>query len=88
MRKRKGFDPEHSNTFAKALTKINVPEDYLRNPDQIDSIHWYHRFQDFQVPEPSFVSQTVEAPTEVPRKTPKSPTTSALVYGKWLKGPR
>ena len=33
MRKRKGFNPEHSNTFAKTLTKINVPEDYLRNPD-------------------------------------------------------
>ena len=31
MRKRKGFNPEHSNTFAKALTKINVPEDYVRN---------------------------------------------------------
>ena len=38
MRKRKGFNPEHSNTFAKALAKINVPEDYLRNPDRIDSI--------------------------------------------------
>ena len=36
MRKRKGFNPEHSNTFAKALTKINIPEDYLRNP--IESI--------------------------------------------------
>ena len=88
MRKRKGFNPEHSNTFAKALTKINVPEDYLRNPDRIDSICWYHRLQDSQAPGPSFVSQTVGAPTEVPRKTPKSPTTSALVYGKWLKAPR
>ena len=86
MRKRKG--PEHSNTFAKALAKINVPEDYLRNPDRIDSMCWYHRLQDSQAPGPSFVSQTVEAPTEVPRKTPKSPTTSALVYGKWLKAPR
>ena len=28
MRKRKGFNPERSNTFAKALAKINVPEDY------------------------------------------------------------
>ena len=45
MRKRKGFNPEHSNTFAKALTKINVPEDYLRNPDRIDSIRWYRRLQ-------------------------------------------
>ena len=87
MQKRKGFHPEHSNTFAKALTKINVPEDYLRNPDRIDSIRWYHRLQDSQAPGPSFVSQTVEAPTEVPRKTPKSPMTSALVYGKWLKAP-
>ena len=33
MRKRKGFNPEHSNTFAKALTKINVPEDYLKKPN-------------------------------------------------------
>ena len=87
MRKRKGFHPEHSNTFAEALTKINVPEDYLRNPDRIDSIRWYRRLQDSQAPRPSFVSQTVEAPTEVPRKIPKSPMTSALVYGKWLKAP-
>ena len=85
MRKRKGFNPEHSITFAKALAKINVPENYLRNPDQIDSIRWYRRLQDSQAPGPSFVSET---PTEVPRKTPKSPTTSALVYGKWLKAPR
>ena len=47
MRKRKGFNPDHSNTFAKALTKINVPEDYVRNNDRIDSIRWYHRLQDF-----------------------------------------
>ena len=87
MRKRKDFNPEHSNTFAKALAKINVPEDYLRNPDRIDSICWYRRLQDSQAPGPSFVSQTVEAPTEVPRKTPNSPTTSVLVYGKWLKAP-
>ena len=78
MRKRKGFNPEHSNRFAKALAKINVPEDYVRNPDRIDSICWYHRLQDSQATGPSFVSDT---PTEVPRKTPKSPTTSALVYG-------
>ena len=85
MRKRKGFNPENSNTFAKVLAKINVPEDYLKNPDRIDSIRWYRRLQDSQAPGPSFVS---ESPTEVPRKTPKSPTTSALVYGKWLKAPR
>ena len=88
MRKRKGFNPKHSNTFAKALTKINVPVDYLRNPDRMDSIRWYRRLQDSQAPGPSFVSETVEAPTEVPRRTPKSPTTSSLVYGKWLKAPR
>ena len=46
MPKRKGFNLEHSNTFAKALVKINVPEDYLRNPYRIDSICWYHRLQD------------------------------------------
>ena len=66
MRKRKGFNPEHSNTFAKAITKMYVPEDYLRKPDQIDSIRWYSRLQDSQVPGPSFVSETVEAPNEVP----------------------
>ena len=85
MQKRKGFNPEHSSTFAKALAKINVPEDYVRNPNRIDSIHWYHRLQDSQAPGPSFVS---ESPMEVPRRTPKSPTTSSLVYGKWLKAPR
>ena len=60
MQKRKGFNPEHSNTFAKALAKINVSEDYLRNPDQINSIRWYSRLQDSQVPGSSFVSETVE----------------------------
>ena len=35
MRKRKGFNPEHSSTFAKALTKINVPEDYVGNPIEL-----------------------------------------------------
>ena len=88
MRKRKGFNPEHSSTFAKALAKINVPEDYVRNLDRIDSICWYRRLQDSQAPGPSFVSESVEAPTEVPRRTPKSPITSSLVYGKWLKAPR
>ena len=62
MRKRKGFNTEHSSTFAKAITKINVPEDYVRNPNQIDSILWYRRLQDSQ----AFVSESVEAPTEVP----------------------
>ena len=82
MRKRKGFNPEHSNAFAKALAKINVPEDFVRNPDRVDSIRWYHRLQDSQAPGPSFASESVEAPTEIPRRTPKSPTTSSLVYGK------
>ena len=50
MRKRKGFNPEHSSTFAKALAKINVPEDYVRNSHQMDSIRWYHRLQDSQAP--------------------------------------
>ena len=40
MRKRNSFNPEHSSTFAKALAKINVPEDFIRNPDRIDSIRW------------------------------------------------
>ena len=31
--KRKGSNPEHSSTFAKALANINIPEDYVRNPD-------------------------------------------------------
>ena len=50
MRKRKGFNPEHSNTFAKALAKINVTEDYVRNPDRVDSIHWYRGLQASQAP--------------------------------------
>ena len=66
MWKRKGFNPKHSSMFAKALTKINVPEDYVRNHDRIDSTCWYHRLQDSQAPGPSFVSESVEAPTEVP----------------------
>ena len=81
-RKRKDSNPEHSSTFAKTLAKINVPEDYVSNLDQIDCIHWYHRLQDSQAPGPSFVSESVEARIEVPRRTPKSPTTSVLVYGK------
>ena len=88
MRNRKGFNPEHSSTFAIALAKINVPEDFVRNPDRIDSISWCRRLQDSQAPRPSFVSETVEAPTEVPQRTPKNPTTFGLVYGKWLKAPR
>ena len=84
MRKRKCFNPERSGTFAKALAKINVPEFYVRNPDQIYSVCWYRRLQDSQAPGPSFVSESVEAPTEVPRRTPKSTTTSSLVYGKHL----
>ena len=88
MQKRKGSNPEHSNTFAKALTKINVPEDYVRKPSRINSICWYHRLQDSQPPGPSFVSKSFKAPTEVPQRTLKSPTTSALVYGKWLRAPR
>ena len=79
MRKRKGFNPEHLNTFAKALVKINVPEDYVRNPDRIDSICWYRRLhEDSQAP------RTITC-FRVPRRTPRSPTTSALLYGKWLK---
>ena len=62
IRKRKCFNPEHSSTFAKALAKINVPEDYVRNPYRIDSKHWYRRLQDCQAPGPSFVSESVEAP--------------------------
>ena len=88
MRKRKGFNSEHSSTFAKALAKINVEEDYVRNPDRIDLIRWYRRLQDSQAPGPSFVSESVETPIQVPRRTPKNPTTSSLVYEKWLKAPR
>ena len=87
MRKRKGFNPEHSNTFAKALTKINVPEDYLRNPDRIDSICWYHRLQDSQASGPSFVSQTVEAPTEVPQKNTQKPNDFCSCLWKVVKSP-
>ena len=89
MRKRiQSFNPEHSSTFAKALAKINVPEAFVKNPDRIDSVRWYRRLQDSQAPRPSFVSESVEASAEVSQRTPKSPTTSALVYGKWLKDRR
>ena len=88
MQKRKGFNPKHSSTFGKALAKMNVLEDYVRNPNQIDSIRWYRRLQDSQAPGPSFVSESVEAPTEILRRAPKSPTTSSLVHGKWLKALR
>ena len=67
MRKRKGINPEHANTFSKALAKINVPEDYLRNPDRIDSIRWYRRLQDSQAPGPSFVSETLKYHEEHPK---------------------
>ena len=50
--KEKSFNPEHSSTFTKALTKINVPEHYVSNPDQIDSMY---RLQDSQAQGPSFV---------------------------------
>ena len=66
MQKRKSFNPDHSNTFAKTLAKFNVPENYVRNPDRIDSIRWYHRLQDSQAPGSSFVSESVEAPPDVP----------------------
>ena len=59
MRKRKGFNPEHSSTFVKALAKINVPEDYVRNPDRIDSIRWYRRLKDSQAPGPSIVFRVI-----------------------------
>ena len=90
MQKRKGFISKHSSIFAEELAKINVPEDYVGNRDRTNSIRWYRRLQDSQAPEPSFVSEShsIEAPTKVPRRTPKSPTTPALVYGKWLKSPR
>ena len=88
MRKRKDFNPEHSSTFAKTFAKINVPKESVRNLDRMDSIRWYHRFQDSQSSGPSFVSESVEAPTEIPRRIPRSPTTSSLVYGKWLKACR
>ena len=88
MRKRKGINSEHSNTFAKALAKINVPDDCVRSPDRIDSVRLYRRLQDSEAPGPSFVSKSVEAPTEVPQRAPRSPATSALVHGKWLKAPR
>ena len=38
MRKRKCFNPEHSSTFAKALAKISVPEDYVGNPAFLSGI--------------------------------------------------
>ena len=37
VQKRKGVNPEESSTFSKSLPKINVPEDFVRNPDRLDS---------------------------------------------------
>ena len=72
MRKREGFNPEHSNTFAKALAKINVPEDYLRNPDRIDSIRWYRRLQDSQAPGPSLFHRQLKHPLKYHEKHPNA----------------
>ena len=33
MQKRRGFNPKHLSSFARALTEINVPEDYVKNFD-------------------------------------------------------
>ena len=55
--KRKGFNPEHLNTFAKAHAKINVIEEYVRNliesiqflgivDYKISKHHDHHLFQD------------------------------------------
>ena len=72
MRKRKDFNKEHSNTFAKALTKINVPEDYLRKPDRIDSICWYRRLQDSQAPGLSLFHRQLKHPLKYHEKHPKA----------------
>ena len=82
MRKRKGFNPEHSSTSAKALAKINVPEDYVMNPYRIDSIRWYRRLQDSQAPGPSFVSESqLKHQLKNHEEHPKTQhATSALVY--------
>ena len=68
--KEERFNRKHSNTFAKALAKINVPEGYVRNPDRINSICWHHRLQDSLAPGPSF--ESVEVPTEVTQEHPKA----------------
>ena len=39
QKKRKDFNPEHSSTFAKALAKMNVPEDYEGIP--VESILYF-----------------------------------------------
>ena len=65
MRKRKGFNPELSSTFAKAVTKFNVPEDYERTLILYIGTVDYKilKHQNCQL---SFVSESVEAPTKVP----------------------
>ena len=72
MRKRKAFNPEHSSTFAKTLAKINVPEDYVRNPNRIDSIRWYRRLQDSQAPGPSLFQSQLKHPLKYHEEHPKA----------------
>ena len=72
MRKRKGFNPEHSSTFAKALTKTNVPEDYVRNRDQIDSIRWYRRLEDSQAPGHHLFHSQLKHPLKCHEEHPKA----------------
>ena len=55
------------------------------DPDLEHSSTFAEALAKIDVPGPSFVSESFEASTEVTRRTPKSPTTSSIVHGKWLK---
>ena len=84
LRKRKGFNPEHSETFLKGLAKINVPEDYIRNNDRLETMRKHKRVQDTMPSTPPSASSEVQTPSRR-RKTPAIPE---LKYGRWLHAPR
>ena len=79
LRKRKGFDPDHSKTFLKGLAKINVPEDYVRHTDRLETMRTFRRIQDYLPSTPTSTSSS---------RSQKTPTTSPFVSGNWLKAPR
>ena len=72
MRKRKGFNLEHSSTFAKALAKINVLEDYVRNLDRIDSIRWYRRYKTLKHQEHHLFQSQLKHPLKYHEKHPEA----------------
>ena len=84
LRKRKGFEPQHSKTFVKGLAKINIPEDYVRNPDRLETMRTYRRIQDY----PPATPLAAPPKTPVRKRTAPQQKGSGLKFGKWLRAPR